>query len=286
MSKKLSKIGYELRDVAVVQAPVSFCNHRGEVNPFINVCGREVYPVFVAPMASVTDQNNWRVWLENGLTPVVPRSVMRSEENPDGLIFEERMEIAKETFVSVSLKEAQVDLVEYLMKHNEEGPFYICIDIAHGTLGELYDACRKLKYIAGKNIVLMTGNVANPEAYKFYADAGVDFMRVSVGSGSRCMVAGTRILMADGTTRAIEDIVPGDIVKTKSGDRQVLNVFEKDTDETVVINGDIESTPDHKFFAIHKDLVREDMTEEDLISAGSWVSADDLDENYLLFNFK
>lgn len=286
MSKKLSKIGYELRDVAVVQAPVSFCNHRGEVNPFINVCGREVYPVFVAPMASVTDQNNWRVWLENGLTPVVPRSVMRSEENPEGLTFEDRMEIAKETFLSVSLKEAQVDLVEYLMGHNEEGPFYICIDIAHGTLGELYDACRKLKYIAGKNIVLMTGNVANPEAYKFYADAGVDFMRVSVGSGSRCIVAGTRISMADGTTRAIEDIVPGDIVKTKSGDRQVLNSFEKDTDETIVINGDIESTPDHKFFAIHKGLVREDMTEEDLISAGSWVSADDLDENYLLFNFK
>lgn len=188
MSKKLSKIGYELRDVAVVQAPVSFCNHRGEVNPFINVCGREVYPVFVAPMASVTDQNNWRVWLENGLTPVVPRSVMRSEENPDGLIFEERMEIAKETFVSVSLKEAQVDLVEYLMEHNEEGPFHICIDIAHGTLSELYNICKKLKFeIAPSRIVLMTGNVANPNAYYFYADAGIDYCRISVGSGSRCI---------------------------------------------------------------------------------------------------
>lgn len=184
---KLKTISYELRDVAVVQAPVSFCNHRGEVDPYITVCGREVYPVFVSPMASVTDENNWRVWLENGITPVVPRSVMKSDEKPNGLEFPERMEIAKETFLSVSLKEAQVDLVEYLMEHKEEGPFYICIDIAHGTLSELYDICKKLKFeIAPGRIILMTGNVANPSAYQFYADAGIDYMRASVGSGSRC----------------------------------------------------------------------------------------------------
>lgn len=184
---KLKTISYELRDVAVVQAPVSYCNHRGEVDPYIVVCGREVYPVFVSPMASVTDENNWRVWLENGITPVVPRSVMKSKEKPNGLEFSERMEIAKETFLSVSLKEAQVDLVEYLIEYNEEGPFYICIDIAHGTLSELYDICKKLKFeIAPGRIVLMTGNVANPNAYSFYADAGIDYCRISVGSGSRC----------------------------------------------------------------------------------------------------
>ena len=184
---KLKTISYELRDVAVVQAPVSYCNHRGEVDPYIVVCDRKVYPIFVSPMASVTDENNWRVWLENGITPVVPRSVMKSKEKPNGLEFSERMEIAKETFLSVSLKEAQVDLVEYLMEHNEEGPFYICIDIAHGTLSELYDICKKLKFeIAPGRIVLMTGNVANPNAYSFYADAGIDYCRISVGSGSRC----------------------------------------------------------------------------------------------------
>ena len=103
---KLKTVGYELRDVAVMQAPVSFCNHRGDVNPFIEVCNREVYPVFVAPMASVTDQNNYKVWIENKVTPVVPRSVQKSDSNPNGLTFDERMDLAKETFVSISLKEA------------------------------------------------------------------------------------------------------------------------------------------------------------------------------------
>jgi IMP dehydrogenase/GMP reductase len=125
----------------------------------------------------------------------VPRSVQKSEENPDGLSFEERMEIAKKTFVSVSLKEAREEVLRYI-KHNldyfnanDNTVFYICIDIAHGTLTELYDICRVLKDRFGKHVIIMTGNVANPKAYSFYADAGIDWMRASVGSGSRCTSA-------------------------------------------------------------------------------------------------
>ena len=195
---KLKTVGYELRDVAVMQAPVSFCNHRSDVNPFINVCDREVYPIFVSPMASVTDQNNYKTWIENKLTPVVPRSVQKSENNPDGLSFEERMELAKETFVSVSLKEAQNELLQYLynkeilIPHPEgreitlKDKYYICIDIAHGTLSELYNICKKIKGKYPKYVEIMTGNVANPAAYSFYADAGIDWMRATIGSGSRC----------------------------------------------------------------------------------------------------
>ena len=199
---KLRIKSYELRDVAVMQAPVSFCNHRGDVNPFIEVCGREVYPIFVSPMASVTNQNNYKVWIENKLTPVIPRSVQKSENNPNGLTFEERMELAKETFVSISLKEAQNELLMYLAgcyydeeikdfvystrKFVENPVYYICIDIAHGTLSELYDTCKKLKGRYGEQIIIMTGNVANPSAYSSYADAGIDFMRCSIGGGSRC----------------------------------------------------------------------------------------------------
>ena len=182
---KLKTVGYELRDVAVMQAPVSFCNHRSDVNPFINVCDREVYPIFVSPMASVTDQNNYKTWIENKLTPVVPRSVQKSENNPNGLTFEERMELAKETFVSVSLKEAQVDLLSYLVPFAGKEKYYICIDIAHGTLSELYDVCKLIKS-EFSNVEIMTGNVANPSAYSFYADAGIDWMRATIGSGSRC----------------------------------------------------------------------------------------------------
>ena len=100
---KLKIEGYELRDIAIVQAPVSFANHRGEVDPFVEICERKVYPIFVAPMASVTDQNNYKVWIDNQLTPVLPRSVQKSDENPDGLDFVQRMISLRD---SISRKES------------------------------------------------------------------------------------------------------------------------------------------------------------------------------------
>ena len=76
---KLNKIGYSLKDVTVIQAPIGKYLHRADVNPFTKICEREVYPIFVSPMASVTDENNYKKWLENKLTPVVPRSVRKNE---------------------------------------------------------------------------------------------------------------------------------------------------------------------------------------------------------------
>lgn len=178
---KLKSIGYELRDVAVVQAPVSFINHRGEADPFVEICNRRVYPIFVAPMASVTDENNYKIWIENGVTPVVPRSVQQR------LSFEDRMTIARETFVSISLNEAKENLLGYLEHCDDQvdDPLFICIDIAHGTLSDLYNICKEIKR-RFPYVIIMAGNVANPSAYSFYADAGIDYMRASVGSGSRC----------------------------------------------------------------------------------------------------
>lgn len=174
---KLKITTYELRDVAVMQAPVSFCNHRGDVDNKVEICNRKVYPIFVAPMASVTDEKNYKTWIENGLTPVVPRSVGQR------LTFEERLKIAETTFVSISLQESINDLTKY----NVDKKLYICIDIAHGTLSSLYESCKKLKSLFGDKIEIMTGNVANlDDVYSFYADAGISWMRCGIGGGSRC----------------------------------------------------------------------------------------------------
>jgi len=275
---KLKIEGYELRDVAVMQAPVSFCNHRGDVNPFINVCNREVYPVFVSPMASVTNEKNYKVWIDNKLTPVVPRSVQKSNENPDGLSFEERMEIAKETFVSVSLKEAQNELYNYL-DVNEYGSlvytWYICIDIAHGTLSELYDICKKLKSEYGKHIVLMTGNVANPSAYSFYADAGIDWVRVGIGGG--CFTPGMCVVTKDGLKK-ICDIKIGDEVLTHTGEfHKVTHVHEYQKNEKLVRINNIECTSNHLFYVVNKNDA-EKITEDNIQEYAYWIQASELDK--------
>lgn len=180
---KLEKITYSLKDVSVVQSPISYCLHRNEVNPFINVCERQSYPIFVAPMATVTDENNYKTWIDNKLTPVVPRSVQTR------LSFKERMDIAKETFVSISLQEATNELMEYFRYYWHGEKLYICIDIAHGTLSSLYDICKKIKKLYNDNVIIMTGNIANPKAYSIYADCGIDYVRCGIGGGSRCTSA-------------------------------------------------------------------------------------------------
>ena len=179
---KLNKIGYSLKDVTVVQAPLGNYLHRADVNPFTNICEREVYPIFVSPMASVTDETNYKEWIKNKLTPVVPRSIRTN------LSFKERIKIAEDTFVSISLQEAEEELLKMDPKEIAK-KIYICIDIANGNLQNLYHACKKLKKIFKENISIMTGNTANPKTYKYYADNGIEWMRVGIGLGSRCTTA-------------------------------------------------------------------------------------------------
>lgn len=172
LESKLTRTGYELESVNIVQAPVSYVKHRSECDPMVEIGGKKVYPVIVAPMGSVTDEKNYKVWLEHGFMCCVPRTVD----------YNTRIEISRETFASFSLTEA-----EWLEEDIADGcTHFVCIDIAHGTMSWLYDVCKMLKNKFGEKLVLMTGNVAVPEAYSFYADAGIDFMRCIVGNGSRC----------------------------------------------------------------------------------------------------
>lgn len=181
---KIKKIGYSLNEIGIVQAPISFQNHRGDVYPYVDICNKKSLPIFVAPMESVTDENNYKTWIDNKLTPVIPRSVMQR------LNIEERIEIAKTTFVSFSLQET-------VQLYNEnkfdaatiEFPFYICIDIAHGTLSNLYEICKNIKDKYEDRVIIMTGNINNPKAYRLYCQCGIDYVRACIGSGSRCTTA-------------------------------------------------------------------------------------------------
>lgn len=176
---KLVKIGYDLDDVSVVQTHISFIRHRSECNPFRIIAEREMYPVIVSPMASITNEHNYKTWIENKFMCVVPRSVD----------IQTRLSLMNDVFVSFSLSEAENTLLSEQVVNSMIGntnKMYVCIDMAHGTMSALYDACKNLKKIYNDRIEIMTGNVATPEAYSFYVDAGIDYMRCFIGSGSRC----------------------------------------------------------------------------------------------------
>ena len=97
LESKLTRTGYELESVNIVQAPISNIKHRSECDPMVEIGGKKVYPVIVAPMGSVTDEKNYKVWLEHGFMCCVPRTVD----------YRTRIEISKETFASFSLTESE-----------------------------------------------------------------------------------------------------------------------------------------------------------------------------------
>lgn len=180
---KLEKIGYSLKDVTIIPKTMSNVRHRGDVDPYTVVCGRKMLPIFVAPMAAVTDEFNYHIWLDNKVTPVLPRSVM------ERLSLEERLNIAEETFVAISLSEAE-EFAGYEIP-KDFNKKYICIDIANGHMRAVLDVCRKIKDVYGDLVEIMTGNIANPEIYPELYNSGISWIRCSIGSGARCSTANT-----------------------------------------------------------------------------------------------
>jgi len=272
VESKLTHVGYELSEVNLVQADISFINHRAECNPYLKFEGvdKDFYPVIVSPMGAVTNEKNYKKWLDEGFMCVVPRTVDIGY----------RLETMYEAFTSFSLNEAESILTENVDKNRIS---YICIDLAQGTMNRLYEVCKRLKSVYGEQMIIMTGNVANPDAYYYYADAGIDYLRASVGTGSRCVCAGTKVTLFDGSVKNIEDVTVGDLVKTIDGSSEVINTFHNYTDTTIIVNNNIECTPDHKFLVVRKtDLPVGEITDEKIKELSFYIEAEKLTNEYLL----
>jgi len=69
--------------------------------------------------------------------------------------------------------------------------------------------------------------------------------------GGGCFIKGTKILMADGTTKNIEDIKPGEHIATRSSDNQqlisekVLSTKTANENSYIILNGTLKVTADH-----------------------------------------
>ena len=189
-----NKIGYSYNDLTIVPSVISNVASRSECNPFIEDTENRL-PIFASPMASVVSENNVDIFLENGITPILPRNI-------DIKIRIEKMQ--NQTWVALSLKEFEELFLHY--SNERIGDFrmhyFVVVDIANGHMKSLYDKCKIAKKLARDNnykLTIMTGNIANPETYKWicentvytnnegYFEPVIDFIRVGIGGGSGCI---------------------------------------------------------------------------------------------------
>jgi IMP dehydrogenase/GMP reductase len=64
---------------------------------------------------------------------------------------------------------------------------HVLIDIANGHVERLYQAVRAAKGIFRDSLVVMVGNIANPETYRVCVESHVDYVRCSIGTGAGCI---------------------------------------------------------------------------------------------------
>lgn len=176
-----NKIYYGLDDVSIMPHPCSSINSRSECYPFYN--GK--LPIFASPMSAVVDTNNYDIWSENGITPILPRNID----------FETRKEFMLQgKWVALSLTEFKDLFITRYKEFPDTKKVRVLIDIANGHMKSILGMIAESKVLMRMEhpdtiFEIMAGNVANPDTYRNLALHQCDYVRCSVGSGACCITA-------------------------------------------------------------------------------------------------
>lgn len=133
-------------------------------------------PLFTAPMDTVVNRENADLFINNGIRAVLPRNSNNSGEfsTSEHLWFSYGLREFEETFLSNTVD-------------NRGATIYALIDIANGHMPALSEMIRRAKDKYGLNIVIMAGNIANPDTYAHLSECGTDLIRVGIGNGGGCL---------------------------------------------------------------------------------------------------
>lgn len=181
-SQKRLKLGYD--DVSVMPAMITNIVSRKECNPYDR---NGMLPIFASPMDTVINEDNVEDFVKNNINVIIPRNIN----------IKRRIELARRynCFFAISLREAKGAADAYESRLGPQGwlrsgiHWKICVDIANGHMSDLIDTCARLKKLSGITMEIMAGNIANPSTYRFYEEAGIDYVRVGIGGGSGGLTA-------------------------------------------------------------------------------------------------
>lgn len=166
-------------DITLVPETTTTISSRKECNPYDE---QGFLPIFASCMSSVVSIENAKAFNDAKIHTVIPRSYSLNER----LLFMRRdSEQHGYNFVAFSLNEVEDIFIKN--KYPTAGnPVKICIDLANGHMQRLLDMIEEIKQRYGDNVVVMSGNIANPDTYEDYENAGADYVRVGIGGGSVC----------------------------------------------------------------------------------------------------
>jgi IMP dehydrogenase/GMP reductase len=163
---------FDFDDILIMPAEITTINSRSEIYEFDNMGG---LPLFTAPMDTVVNESNERFFRQENINVVLPRKV-EADMNPN---------TSFSRWLSYSLKQFEDAFIHY--DQPKDKTHYILIDVANGHMPAVYELTKLAKEKYGDSLVLMVGNVANPETYGLLSDAGADYVRIGIGNGGGCL---------------------------------------------------------------------------------------------------
>lgn len=171
-------IKFDFDDINIKPKTYSNIESRSEIDPYVNTEGlKRTLPLLTAPMSSVIDETNFQEYKELGIRVVLPRTVKRTDMP--------LVDTIDPIFYSFGINEFEEEYVKGEKNHSL--PSYVLIDVANGHMEKIMTLAKKAKEIYSY-LVLMVGNIANPETYRWYAESGViDYVRVGIGNGNGCL---------------------------------------------------------------------------------------------------
>lgn len=163
------------------------------------------------------------------------------------------------------------------------GANVLLIDVAHGNTKQVRDAITWCKENLESHVDIIAGNVATYEGAKNLAEWGADAIRVGIGNG--CFTPEMQVKTTSGLKKII-DIEIGDCVYTHTGEiHEVINKFEYEKNEEIVIINGIESTTNHEFYVIHKSVI-DSINDDNIHLYAQWIAAGELTDEYFLIELE
>ena len=174
---------YDFDDLLIQPAAITSIRSRSQVNPFYmefieQGSYRPWLPLMTAPMDTVINEENLHYFTNLGIMPVLPRI-----NQPDST------HVNYDHFLSYSLTDFDRLFLENTIEVPGGYQVHALIDIANGHMRDLLKSAKEAKRKYGKSLVLMVGNVANPQTYYDYSLADVDYIRIGIGNGGGCLIA-------------------------------------------------------------------------------------------------
>lgn len=185
----IEKTLYHYDDITIAPAAISEVNSRKQLNPYYDLNGKKILPIFASPMAAVVNKENMRCFWENSIIPILPRTYT----------IEERLEVVKNgEWIALGLEE----FVKYFSEENdffksitEPTELHVLIDIAQGhmlqTINYIIDARELEKTLDNITLIIMAGNIAEPEYVNeiLYRGVDIDYIRLGIGGGACCITS-------------------------------------------------------------------------------------------------